>query len=538
MDDLALKPKKKALSKVEGAAGMIMLATLLSRLTGFLRTYFIYAVMKPKGYSDEFLLAFSLPDITFNLLAGGAIAAALIPVMSSFLSKGREEDAWKALSTFLNVSMIALVGLEIVFFFWTEGFLGLIAPGYAGRAPEERIMLVALTRILLLNVPFMMLAGQCNGILNSYRKFAAAAFGPVIYNICTIAGIVLFGATDAYLTAWAIVGSAGIFFLVQMAATWKQFSQYRPRLEWHHPAFRRMIRQAVPSLLSSSINEFNNVMTRSFATLLDKGMLTLLNNANRTWQLPMGIFAQSIGIAMLPTLSAHHAANETEAFKRLFYRGVRAVILICLPISVIMVLQNDQIMRLLFTWNAMQEVDVFDSGIALAGYAAALIFASVLGMTIRAFYAMHDSITPLVSGILGIAVNYGFNAVFQRYTNFGIGGTALAYTATSVFNTLILLAVFSRKTNTSFYRDNLGFFLRSAAAMVPSTAVLWLLVRLFRPDVGSKLSQIFCVAVPAIGCCTIFYLMGILLRIGEITLLRDMLGSRLKRFRKKTEGNA
>ena len=74
--------------------------------------------------------------------------------------------------------------------------------------------------------------------------------------------------------------------------------------------------------------------------------------------------------------------------------------------------------------------------------------------------------------------------------------------------------------------------------MVPSTAVLWLLVRLFRPDVGSKLSQIFCVAVPAIGCCTIFYLMGILLRIGEITLLRDMLGSRLKRFRKKTEGNA
>ena len=71
MDELSPNPKKKVLSKVGGAAGMIMLATLLSRVTGFLRTYFIYAVMKPKGYSDEFLLAFSLPDITFNLLAGG-----------------------------------------------------------------------------------------------------------------------------------------------------------------------------------------------------------------------------------------------------------------------------------------------------------------------------------------------------------------------------------------------------------------------------------------------------------------------------------
>ncbi len=538
MDELSPNPKKKVLTKVGGAAGMIMFATLLSRVTGFLRTYFIYAVMKPKGYSDEFLLAFSLPDITFNLLAGGAIAAALIPVMSSFISKGREEDAWKALSTFLNVSMIALVVLEVFFFIFTEGFLGMIAPGYAGRAPAERAMLVSLTRILLLNVPFMMLAGQCNGILNSYRKFAAAAFGPVVYNICTIIGIVAFGGTDVYLTAWGIVGSAGIFFVVQMAATWKQFSRYRPQMEWRHPAFRKMIKQAVPSLLSSSINEFNNVMTRSFATLFDKGMLTLLNNANRTWQLPMGIFAQSIGIAMLPTLSAHHAANETEAFRRLFYRGCRAVILICLPISVIMAVQGDQIMRLLFTWNPNQEADVYNSGIALAGYAAALIFASVLGMTIRAFYAMHDSITPLISGILGIAVNYGFNAIFQRFTNFGIGGTALAYTATSIFNTVLLLAVFSKKTNTHFYRDNLVFFLKSTVSMLPPTMVLWAMVRLIHPNVGSKVSQIFCMAVPALACCLLFYFMGILLRIKEMTLLRDMVTARLKRLRKKSDGIA
>lgn len=539
MDDLTPMTAKKTISRVTGAAGIIMLATLLSRVTGFLRTALIQIVMKPKGYSDQFILAFSLPDIAFNLLAGGAIAAALIPVMSSFLSKGKEEDAWKALSTFLNISMIAMMVLEVVFFIWTDGILALVAAGYSGKGTGDRQMLVTLTRILLLNVPFMMLAGQCNGILNSYRKFAAAAFGPVIYNICTIIGIGLFGGSNVYLVAWAIVASAAVFLFVQLAATWRHFKRYRLSLEWRHPAFRKMLKLAVPSLMSSSIVEFNNVVARGFATFLPEGMLTLLYSANRTWQLPMGIFAQSIGIAMLPTLSAHHAAHETEAFRRLFNRGVRAVFLISLPISVIMMVQNQQIMRALFKWGgSVPETDVYYSGLALLGYGSALIFASILGMTIRAFYAMHDSITPLVNGILGIGVNFGFNALFQHFTNFGIAGTALSYSITSLFNMLILLFVYSRKTGIRFYSDNGTFFGKSFAAMIPAGAVLYGLTLLMKPAIGSKASQILCVSVPAIACCVAFYFMALALHIREVSMLREMVTARLKRFRKKPDGIA
>ena len=530
---------KKPLSRVMGAAGIIMLATLLSRVTGFLRTALIQVVMMPKGYSDEFILAFSLPDIAFNLLAGGAIAAALIPVMSSFLSKGKEEDAWKALSTFLNVSMIAMMVLEVVFLIWTDGILALVAAGYSGKGTGDRQMLVTLTRILLLNVPFMMLAGQCNGILNSYRKFAAAAFGPVIYNICTIIGIGLFGGSNVYLVAWAIVASAAVFLLVQLAATWRHFKRYRLSLEWRHPAFRKMMKLAVPSLMSSSIVEFNNVVARGFATFLPEGMLTLLYSANRTWQLPMGIFAQSIGIAMLPTLSAHHAANETEAFRRLFNRGVRAVFLISLPISVIMMVQNQQVMRVLFKWGgSVPETDVYYSGLALLGYGSALVFASILGMTIRAFYAMHDSITPLVNGILGIGVNFGFNALFQHFTNFGIAGTALSYSITSLFNMLILLFVFSRKTGIRFYSDNGLFFAKCFVAMVPAGTVLYALTLLIRPDVNSKASQIICMAGPAVICCAVFYFMALVLHIHEVSKLREMVAGKFKRFRKKPDSMA
>ena len=521
-------------SRLLGAAGIIMFATLLSRVTGFLRTMLIYTVMGPKGYSDQFLYAFGLSDIAFNLLAGGAIAAAIIPVMSSLISKNKQEDAWRALSTFLNLSVLALLALEVVFLVWTEALLPVLVPGYARSAdPEARKMVVGLTRILLLNVPFMMLAGQCNGILNSYKRFAAAAFGPVVYNLCTILGIALFGGSDVYLTSWMIVASAGIFFVLQMWSTRHAFRRYRLRLELRHPAFRRMLRQAVPSLASSTLVEINNVMARSFASFMQSGMTTLLNNANRTWQLPMGIFAQSIGIAMLPSLSAHYAARETEAFRNLFNRGMRAVFLISLPLSVILLVEGDQVMRLLFKWGDLPESDVFHSGLALMGYSAALLFASLVGMTIRAFYAIHDSVTPLLAGLAGIGMNYLFNAVFRQTADIGIAGTALAYSISSFLQMMVLLLIFSRKTGILFFSDNIRFFGLSAIATIPSGLVLWLLTRVFQPDPDSKISQVLCASIPALACLGVFYLAARALRIAEVSLLRDMVAGRLSRFRKR-----
>ena len=169
--------------RLTGAAAIVMFATFMGRITGFLRTLLIYTRMRPGGYSDEFLMAFTLPDTIYDLLAGGAIAAALIPVLSSYITRGKERIGWKAVSTFMNLTIVFMVILEVVFFIWTDELLSVLAAGYNESSSGDKTLLVDLTRILLLSAPFMMLAGQCNGILNSYKRFAVAAFGPVIYNI-------------------------------------------------------------------------------------------------------------------------------------------------------------------------------------------------------------------------------------------------------------------------------------------------------------------------------------------------------------------
>jgi len=519
--------------KLTGVATLVMFGTLLSRITGFLRNVLITTQMKPMGYSDEFILAFTLPDLIYDLLAGGAIAAAFIPILSTYLTKGKERIGWKAVSTFMNLSVILMIVLEIVFFAFTDSFLSILASGYREGTTGDKELLIKLTRILLLNAPFMMMAGQMNGILNSYKRFAIAAFGPVIYNICTIISIAVFGARSAESTAWGVVAGGGVFFIIQFSGAYRHFVYYRPKLFLKSDAFNKLMRQAIPSLISSTIIEVNIIISRSYATFYESGMVTILNNANRTWQLPLGIFAQSIGIALLPTLSEQYAREKPDDFKRVLYNGLRTVYLLSLITSVMMMILSDDIMRALFKWGSSgTEYDVFYGGLCLLAYSATLVFSSTIAMMTRAFYSVHDSKTPLFGGIFGIVILYILNAGFNRFTNIGIAGTALAYSISAFFNMMIYLLAFRRKTGIDVITDNFGYIVKAVLAAIPAGLITFGLKLLVRPDINSKLSQILALCVPAAGGMGLFWFILLKMKTPEVTYINNLVLSRLKLVKK------
>jgi MviN-like protein. len=260
-------------------------------------------------------------------------------------------------------------------------------------------------------------------------------------------------------------------------------------------------------------------------------MLTLLNNANRTWQLPLGIFAQSIGIAMLPTLSEHYAANDGGEFAKVLNRGIRVVYLLSLPTSLFMMILSQDIMRVLFKWGSLPESDVFYGGMCLLAYASALIFASMTALLSRAFYSIQDSRTPLICGIIGIVANYAFNWFFISFTPVGIAGTALSYSISSAINMLILVFAFYRKTGIHIIYDNAGYILRSLIPTVPSCLAAYLLMMLVRPDITSKLSQIICISVPLAAGYLIFWLLCMKTGIPETQIINNMVLSAIRRVK-------
>lgn len=526
--------EEKRLSRT---AALVMFATLLSRITGFLRTVLIKNIMSPKGYSDEFLVAFSLPDLTFELLVGGAIAAAIIPVLSSSISKENEKEGWKAMGTFLNITVLAFFFISIIFYVFTPKFVGIVAIGYEPGTDKFNLV-VKLTRILLPSSLFMILAGQCNGVLNAYNRFAAASFGPVIYNLCVMISIIAFGGKSVELTTFGVMISALIYFLIQLLCTWKHFRFYKPKLYIKNETFIKLVKLAVPSLAASAVVQVNSIISRSFSTEFAQNSVTMMNNANRTWQLPLGIFAQSLGVAMLPTLSSQYAREETEDFRRVLNKGIRTVMVLCIPSTMIMIVLNREIMQILFKWSYMSTYEVALNGVSLLAYAPALLFQSIVVILNRAFYSIQNTRVPLFIGIGTIGINIAANIYFTNFTNLGAIGTAMAYVITVMVNAFLLIVLFSKKTGQALIPDNFAFLSKTSAVTVISGIVLWIctLIIPFPTDesfsFGKKILEILSVGCRLIPSILVFIITAVLLKIDEV---RQFVISILTRTKKLTD---
>jgi putative peptidoglycan lipid II flippase len=523
--------------QLSGTAAMVMFATLLSRITGFLRNVLINSIMSPQGYSDEFWVAFSLPDLAFELLIGGAIAAAIIPILASSLSEGEEKEGWKAIGTFINITIIAVIFVEILFFIRTPFFVSLIAKGYE-QGTEQFQLTVKLTRILLPSAVFMILAGQCNGILNAYNKFAAASFGPVIYNLCVVISIIIFGEKSVELTSWGVMVSSIIYFLLQLLSTWKHFKFYKLQLYIKNKTFKKLARLAVPSLITSAVGQINAIICKSFSTEFVQNSVTVMNNASRTWQLPLGIFAQSMGVAILPTLSARFAEKRDEDYKRILYKGLKTVMILCIPSSMVLMLLSKQIMQVLFGWTTVSYENSIFYGVALLAYAPALLFQSMVVMLNRAFYSIQNTKIPLICGASTIIVNLLANVYFINYTNLGAVGTAMAYVIAVLINACLLIVLFTRKTGFELIPDNFVFILKTTVATIASGLVLWLLIKLipfpWGEDftTGKKIIEILVSGIQIFISFIVFIFVSLLLKIDEV---RNLTGSILNRLKKWTK---
>lgn len=523
--------------KLSRTATMVMFATLLSRITGFLRNVLIKSIMSPQGYSDEFILAFTLPDLIFELLMGGAITAAIIPVLASSLAKNKEKDGWKAMGTFINCTLMAVIVAEIIFFIWTPAFLKLTAKGLSPDTPEY-LLTLKLTRILLPSALFMIMTGLINGILNAYHKFTAVAFGPVIYNLCVVTSIFLFGGKNVEATAWGVVFSSMIYFCIQFAFAFKYLKNYRPRMYIKNNTFKELLMLAIPSLAASAVAYVNQIVGGSFSSEFAENSVTMMNNANRTWQLPLGVFAQAMGVAILPTLSTYFAQDKIDDFKHVLYKGLRTVMLLCIPSTMIFIVMNRQIMQILFKWSEMSVYESRMYGLALMAYAPALLFQSMVVILNRAFYSIQNSRIPLAIGAGTIGLNILANSFFANNTNLGAVGTGLSYVITDMVYVFILIFVFSRKTGLNLIPENFSFFVKVSLSTVVAGAVLWLTTSIIPFPweegftVGRKFGEVFSAGAQLILPLLAFMVTAILLKVDEVRLF---IGSFLSKLQKNPQ---
>ena len=214
-------------AQVTRAAAVVMAAILASRILGFLRERAVAEVFGRTAATDAFFAAFALPDLMYQLLVGGALSSAFIPVFTQYLAKDEEKEAWHVASTFLNATFLILLAVMVLGVVFTPALAPFVGVGFTG---ENRELLILLMRATFPAVFFTALAGLCIGVLHSYKSFVAPAFGPIIYNLCQILGAYLLGPVVGIMAMaiGTVVGAVGNFSL-QLPEVWRRAAGKRSR---------------------------------------------------------------------------------------------------------------------------------------------------------------------------------------------------------------------------------------------------------------------------------------------------------------------
>ncbi len=443
----AVDPSRKASDETRSvvkAAGLIGVATFSSRVLGFVRDMVLARLFGATPAADAFFVAYRIPNLLRELFAEGSMSAAFIPVFTEYHTLKSKRDAWElASATFTTlltiVTVVTLLGITAA-----PGIVWLLAPGFHD-SPDKLELTMLLTRVMFPYLLFISLAALAMGILNSLRAFAAPAFSPVFFNICTIACALFLSP----LLPEPIIGVAiGIVvggvaqFAMQLPGLNGRGMLFGLRFQPRHPGVKRIGLLMIPSLLGLSVTQINITVSTILASFFAGGP-TYLFYGMRLIQFPLGIFGVALATAILPTLSAQAARGALDELRTTLGFGLRMIFFIIFPAMLGLILLRRPIVHLFFEHGSFTKEDTLATATAVLCYAVGLWAFAGVRIIVSAFYSMQDTRTPAITA--GIAVGANILLSLWLMTLLDAAGLALATALASMLNGSILVAVLHRR---------------------------------------------------------------------------------------------
>jgi putative peptidoglycan lipid II flippase len=424
------------------AATVVMAAFVLSRVLGLGREVFIGIQFGTSRELDAYLAAFRIPDLIFQLIAGGALGSAFIPTFTGYLVEGRDGEAWRLASSVVNLVLVILTGcafLAAVFAPWLVGHV--VAPGFTA---EQQMLTVRLMRLMLLSPIVFGVSGVAMGILNSYQHFLLPALAPAVYNLCIIGGAAFLAPSlGAFGLAWGVVIGSILHLAIQTPQLIRKGFAYRPLIDLSHPGVREVGRLMLPRVLGLATVQINFLVNTFLASGLAGGSLAALNYAWMLMLLPQGVFAMSIATAAFPTFSDLAARGKRQELRLTVSDTLRLILYLAIPSSVALILLRQPLTSLLLERGSFDPSSTAMVAWALQFYALGLVAHSTLEIVTRAFYSLHDTRTPVLIGAVAMAVNIILSLILIGPLLHG--GLALANSLATIGETIVLLMLLRPK---------------------------------------------------------------------------------------------
>jgi putative peptidoglycan lipid II flippase len=393
--------------RIARAAGLISLGNVASRILGLLRETVKADYFGAVGAVDAFNVASIVPTMMYDLLIGGMVSSALVPVFSEYLTQGDRDELWRLASALLGLATVIMALFVLI--------IELAAPQIAyivssGSTPETLALTARLLRITAPALVFLGVSGVLSGLLYALKRFAFPAFTAAIFNAAIVLVTLLVG------RRWGI-GAMAVGLLIGALG---QVALQLPGLRdahlglgglraWRHPGLGRIAALYAPIVLGLAVDTLiSRPYSYNLASQTGEGGISWMQYATILIQFPQGLVATATSLAVLPTLAGHaaNAANgdDLARFRATLAGGLRLVTVLIVPAAVGLFVLARPVVALLFEHGEFGVHDTLVTAWALRLYLIGLPFAGVDLLLVMAFYARQDTLTPALIGIGTIVI--------------------------------------------------------------------------------------------------------------------------------------
>jgi putative peptidoglycan lipid II flippase len=419
--------------------------TMVSRLFGFVRDILTAAILGAGPVADAFFVAQRLPNLFRSLFAEGAFSAAFVPLANRALVDGGTPALRKFAEEAFAVLFAALLGFVILGELFMPWVMNVIAPGFADE-PGKFQLVVDLTRITFPYLLFISLTALQGGLLNTVDRFAAAAATPVLLNLFLIAALLLMAGlhwTNGTVLAVALTLSGIAQFAWLMLSCRRAGVGLRLRMSHLTPGVRQTLKVMGPGVLGAGVTQLNLLVSTALASLLPGGSVSNLYYADRLNQLPLGVVGIAVATAILPPLSRQLRSGDETGAIATQNRGLELALLLTLPAATALAVLALPILTVLFERGAFGPTEASATASALIAYAVGLPAFVLVKVLAPAFFARHDTKTPVKVAMVSLATNLLLTVVLMRFL--AHVGVAIALTASGWLQAALLLGILARR---------------------------------------------------------------------------------------------
>lgn len=431
-------------NKLIRSAGTVGLWVMVSRVLGLLRDVSLAAVFGSSPAMDAYVVAFTIPNLFRSLFGEGALSAAFVPVFSDTLEKSGREQVWIFALRMLSLLALTLAILTLV------GFLIItLAASFLPLSP--RFLLIGkLLRIMLPYMFFICLSAFFSAMLNALHKFALPAAVPVILNLtiiftlwCLCPKLPAEGDTRIKMVAWSILFAGFFQALTPLCSLRRQGFRLRRDTNWRDQRVQKVLQLMAAAAVGVGVTQINVLCDRLIALGLGESCPSYLYYAERLIFLPLGVFATSIGVVLLPVFSRQTAQADPGHMRATLNYALRQVLFITLPAAAGLLFLAHPIVQVMYRQGGFSAVDARHTAIALACYAPGLVMFSLLKVLVPYFYAQKDIRTPVLVGIVCSVINIVLSLILMYPLSYA--GIAVATVIASIIQVASLIIIIHKR---------------------------------------------------------------------------------------------